>query len=47
MLLSTNHYCGYPECGEDIRMTVYVEPVYLDDNCIQEYTEIDLAQYFP
>jgi hypothetical protein len=39
-----DHYQGYPECGEDVRMTVNVPAIYdADNNCLREYTEIDLG----
>ena len=45
---SEDHYQGYPECGEDVRMTVYIDSIWSEDgDNIQEYTEIDLGQYFP
>lgn len=43
-LEARDHYIGYPECGEDIRMTVSIPAIY-DSNhdCIQEYAEVDLG----
>lgn len=37
-LSSEDHYRGYPECGEDIRITVEFEDYNIED--------IDLGQYF-
>jgi len=42
-----DHYPGYPECGEDIRMTVDIPSTYSPEGeCLREWTEIDLGQYF-
>ena len=42
-----DYYTGYAECGEDIRMMVYVDGIYDNDgNCLREFTEIDLGNYF-
>lgn len=38
-----DHYPGYPECGEDIRMTVTIPAIYKGENC-RDWTEIDLGQ---
>lgn len=41
-----DHYQGYPECGEDIRMQVEIPAIYdADHNCVREWTQIDLGQY--
>lgn len=41
-----DHYSGYPECGEDIKITVTIPAVYDENhNCISEFTEIDLGKY--
>jgi hypothetical protein len=37
-LSASDHYSGWPECGEDVRITVE-----LNDNPY----EIDLGKYFP
>ncbi len=43
-LYAEDHYEGYAECGEDVRMTIYVPAVYdADNNCIREATEVDLG----
>lgn len=42
-----DHYLGYAECGEDIRMTVDIPSIYSSDGeCLREWTEIDLGRYF-
>lgn len=47
-LEAEDHYSGYPECGEDVRMTIHIDSVWSEEgDIIQEYTEIDLGQYFP
>jgi len=44
-LEAKDHYQGYPEWGEDVRMTVNVPAIYdADHNCLREYTEIDLGR---
>lgn len=41
-----DHYKGYAECGEDIRITVDIATLYDDDgNIIREGAEIDLGSY--
>ncbi|MCA9496621.1 MAG: hypothetical protein KC589_06760 [Nanoarchaeota archaeon] len=43
-----NHYFGYADAGADIRMTVCIDSIWSEEgDNIQEYTEIDLGQYFP
>lgn len=45
-LTAKDHWEGYPECGEDVRMTVTVPAIYdADHNCLREFTEIDLGSY--
>jgi len=46
-LEAKDHYSGYSECGEDVRMTVTV-PAKWDSNniMISDYTEIDLGNWF-
>lgn len=41
-----DHYRGYPECGEDIRIEVNIQSIY-DENgeCLQEYTYFDIGSY--
>ena len=42
-----DHYSGYPECGEDVRMTVTVPSIYTPEGeTIREWTEIDLGRWF-
>ena len=46
-LTAKDHWRGYQECGEDVRMTVTVPAIYdADHNCLREFTEIDLGSYF-
>ena len=46
-LVAKDHWNGYAECGEDVRMTVTVPAIYdQDHNCVREFTEIDLGSYF-
>jgi len=42
-----DHFTGYSECGEDIRMTVTIPNIYDKDTCdtIREYAEINLGRY--
>ena len=41
-----DHWLGYSECGEDVRMTVDIPAIYDNEyNCLREYTEIDLGSY--
>jgi len=44
-LSTEDHYQGYPECGEDVRMTVHIPAIY-DGNgeTIRPLTEIDLGR---
>lgn len=46
-LEAEDHYPGYPECGQDIRMTATVPAIYDDatNDCLREFVEIDLGQY--
>lgn len=42
-----DHYMGYAECGEDVRMTVIIPGIYDENgNIAREHTEIDLGRYF-
>lgn len=48
-LEAEDHYPGYAECGEDVRMTVSI-PSIVDPatyEIIREGMEIDLGKYFP
>jgi len=39
-----DHYPGYPECGEDVRMTVEIPSLYDDHgNVVRERCEVDLG----
>lgn len=41
-----DHYQGWAECGEDIRMQVEIPAIYdANNNCVREWTQIDLGQY--
>lgn len=40
-LRATDHYPGYPECGQDIRIEAYACPDY--DNCNGEGIDIDFG----
>jgi len=45
-LEAKDHYVGYPECGEDVRMTVTVPAIWDANNDMQrEWTEIDLGSW--
>ena len=40
-----DHYMGYPECGEDIRMEVTIPAVWDENNdMVRDYTVIDLGK---
>ena len=45
-LEASDHYIGYAECGEDIRMTVSIPAVY-DENhdIVSEWVEVDLGRW--
>lgn len=39
-----DHFSGYSECGQDIRITVSIPAIYDENhNCISEYTIVDLG----
>ena len=40
---TSDHYTGYSECGQDIRVMVSIPAIYMDEQCINEYTEFDLG----
>ena len=43
-LEAKNHWQGYAECGEDVRMTVTIQGEWDNDGeQVREYTEIDLG----
>jgi len=44
---ASDHFTGYSECGEDIRVTVTLSGIYTTEGeCIREYAEIDLGGSF-
>lgn len=46
-LSAKDHWTGYAECGEDVRMTVEIPSIYdKDGNCLREWTDIDLGSFF-
>ena len=45
-LEATDHWQGYSECGEDVRMTVDIPAIYDSEyNCLREFTEVDLGSH--
>lgn len=45
-LEAKDHYLGYAECGEDVRMTVNIPGVWdMDGELVREWTEIDLGSH--
>ena len=43
-LEAKDHYQGWAECGEDVRMTVTIQGEWdKDGDPVREYTEIDLS----
>ena len=45
-LEAKDHYQGYPECGEDIRMIVDIPAIYDEGGeMVREDTEVDLGHY--
>jgi hypothetical protein len=41
-----DHYRGYPECGEDIRITVTIPSIYdHKGDTIRPWTEVDLGRF--
>ena len=42
---TSDHYIGYSECGEDIRVMVSIPVVYVDNECIQESADFNLGLY--
>lgn len=41
-----DHYPGYSECGEDIRMTVDIPAIYgKNGDTIREWTRIDIGRW--
>jgi hypothetical protein len=46
-LSADDKWIGYAECGQDVRMDIYIPSVYVDNETISEGVEIDLGKYFP
>lgn len=45
-LEAKDHWEGYSECGEDVRMTVTVPAIWdADHDMLREWTEIDLGSW--
>ena len=45
-LEAKDHWTGYSECGQDIRMTVSIPAIYNGNHdCVSEWTEIDLGSW--
>ena len=44
-IIADDHYLGYPEYGEDVRMTVEFEDDYTADPPLP-YEDLDLGQWF-
>jgi|688.fasta_scaffold1480791_2 hypothetical protein len=42
---ASDHWLGYAECGEDVRITCMVGGIYKDGVVVREYTEIDFGNY--
>ena len=45
-ITAEDHYPGYPECGEDIRMTVEITGAWEGDKLVREYQELNLGGGF-
>ena len=46
-LSAEDHWTGYAECGQDIRMTVFIPATYDDDgDILKDSAEIDLGKFF-
>ncbi len=45
-IVAEDHFIGYAECGEDVRMTVTIPSIYDKETgeWIREWTEIDLGR---
>ena len=45
-IVAEDHFSGYAECGEDVRMTVTIPAIYDKESgeYIREWTEIDLGR---
>lgn len=42
-LSADDHWQGYAECGQDVRMTVSIAGKYEDGEMVQEWADIDLG----
>ena len=43
-LEASDHWTGYAECGQDIRMIATIPAIYNENHdCTQEWTEVDLG----
>ena len=43
---ASDHFSGYPECGEDIYIEVTIPSIYDDQgNKVRPFTEINLGRY--
>jgi len=40
---ASDHWSGYAECGEDVRITCMIGGIYKDGDVVREYTEIDFG----
>jgi len=44
-LVAEDHWQGYPECGQDVRMTVTIPAIYTKDGeTAREAVEVDLGR---
>lgn len=41
-----DHYRGYPECGQDIRIEISIPPIYINGELIRAGVDIDLDKGF-
>jgi hypothetical protein len=45
-ITAEDHFSGYAECGEDIKMTVTIPSIYEENgNQLREWIELDLGRY--
>lgn len=45
-LEAEDHWTGYPECGEDVRMTVDIPAIYDNDgDTVRDACQINLGKY--
>lgn len=44
-LSAKDHWTGYAECGQDVRMTVDFDGIYGELEVIRPHTELDLGTY--